>query len=290
MTGVPGSENSSDGQQLDAAAAVLDQRREPAADAAVDPHLRIVGVDRVHVVALFVGDHLDGQLVVVAQEQRPLRGGRELGRLVEDLGDGVPILLAQRHEHARHQREVERHVAFVAVAEVRADVGRPLVRFREQHAVRVRGVELAPHPLQHVVRLRQVLVAGALAHAQVGDRVEPQRVDAAIEPEPQHVDHRLDDRRVVVIEIGLMREEAVPVVLAGDRIPGPVRLLGVGEDDPRLGKLLVGVAPDVEVALGRSGRRVARALEPRMLVRGVVDDQLDQDLEAARVRGVDEGG
>ena len=138
--------------------------------------------------------------------------------------------------------------------------------------------------------LGQVLVAGALAHAQIGDRVEPQRVDAAIEPEPQHVDHRVDHRRIVVVEIGLVREEAVPVVLAGDRIPRPVRLLGVGEDDARLGELLVAVAPDVEVALGRSRRRVPRALEPGMLVGGVVDDQLDQDLDAAGVRGVDEGG
>jgi len=92
-----------------------------------------------------------------------------------------------------------------------------------------------------------------------------------------------------MVEIGLMREEAVPVVLAGDRIPGPVRFLGVGEDDPGLGKLPVGVAPDVEVALGRFGRGVTGALEPRVLVRGVVDDQLNQDLEAARVRRLDEG-
>ena len=166
-----------------------------------------------------------------------------------------------------------------------ADVGRPLVRFGQQHAVLVGGVELAAHPLQHRVRLGQVLVVGAFAHAQVRHRVEPQRVDAEIEPELHHVDHRVDDRRVVVIEVGLVREEAVPVVLAGDRVVGPVRLLGVGEDDPRLGELLVGVAPDVELALGRSRRRVPRALEPRMLIRGVVDDQLDQHLDVrARAR------
>ena len=169
-----------------------------------------------------------------------------------------------------------------------AHVGRPLVRLGEQHPVLVRGVELAPHPLQHGVRLRQVLVVRALAHAQVRHRVEPQRVDAEVEPELHHVDHRVDDRRVVVIEIGLVREEAVPVVLPGDRIVGPVRFLGVGEDDPRLRKLLVGVAPDVELALGRSRRRVPRALEPRMLVRRVVDDQLDQHLDVPLVRGVDE--
>ena len=81
MTGVPGSENSSELQQLDAAAAVLDQRREPAADADVDPHPRVGGVGLVHVVALFVGDHLERQLVVVAQEEAPLAVLGDVGRL-----------------------------------------------------------------------------------------------------------------------------------------------------------------------------------------------------------------
>ena len=87
MIGVPGKREQQRVQQLDAAPAVLDQRREPAADADVEPHLRIGGVGRVHVVALFVGHHLERQLVVVAQEQRPLAGLGDVGRLVQDLGD-----------------------------------------------------------------------------------------------------------------------------------------------------------------------------------------------------------
>ena len=35
------------------------------------------------------------------------------------------------------EREVERHVAFVAVAEVREDVGRPLVGLGQEHLVGV---------------------------------------------------------------------------------------------------------------------------------------------------------
>ena len=200
----------------------------------------------------------------------------------------MAVFLAERHEHPRHQREVERHVALVAVAEVRPHVGRPLVRLGEQHAVAVGGVELAPDALEHRVRLGQVLVVRPFAHAQVRHGVEPEGVDADVEPELHHVDHRLDHRRVVVVQVGLVREEAVPVVLLRDRVVGPVRLLGVGEDDPRLGKLLVGVAPDVELPLGRSGRRVPRTLEPRVLIRRVVDDQLDQHLDAPLVRGAHE--
>ena len=225
---------------------------------------------------------------MVAQEQRPLAALGDVRRLQEDLGDGVAVFLPQRHEHPRHQREVEGHVAFVAVAEVGAHVGRPLVRLGQQHPVLVARVELAPHLLQHQMRLGQVLVVGPLTHAQVRDRIQPHRVDAEVEPELHHVDDRVDDRGVVVIQIRLVREEPVPVVLPGDRVVGPVRLLGVGEDDPRLGKLLVVVVPDVERALGRFFRRAARALEPRVLIRGVVDDQLDEDLEVPIVRGADE--
>ena len=83
-------------------------------------------------------------------------------------------------------------------------------------------------------------------------------------------------------------EEAVPVVLAGDRIPRPVRSLRVAEDDADAGILLIRVAPDVEITLGRSARRAARRLEPRMLRRRVVDDELGDDLQPARVRGVEE--
>ena len=244
----------------------------------------IGGVGVVHVVALFVGHHLERQLVVVAEEERPLARRRELGRLPQDVDDRVTVLLPHGHEDARHQREVEPHVALVAVAEVRAHVGGPLVRFGEQHAVGIPRVELAPHPLQDGMRLGQVLVRGALAHTEVRHRVEPQGVDPEIEPEHHHVDDRGDDLRIVVIQIGLVREEPVPVVLPGDRVVRPVRLLGVGEDDARFRKLLIRVAPDVELPFARAPRRPASRLEPRVLVGRVVDDQLDQHPDAARVR------
>ena len=44
-----------------------------------------------------------------------------------------------------------------------------------------------------------------------------------------------------------MAEEPVPVVGLGHRIPGPVRELGVDEDDADAAIAIVGVAPDVPV-------------------------------------------
>ena len=98
--------------------------------------VRIVRVNAPHVIALFVRHHFERQLVVVAQKHGPLAVLRNRRRLIEDIDDRKPILHLQRHEHARHEREMEIHVRLVAVAEIGHRVFRPLVRFRQQHAVR----------------------------------------------------------------------------------------------------------------------------------------------------------
>ena len=80
--------------QLDAPAAVVHQRRQPAADAQVDPHARVRRVLAVHVVALLVGHHLQRQLVVVAQEDGPLAVVGDVRRLLHDFDDGRAVLAA----------------------------------------------------------------------------------------------------------------------------------------------------------------------------------------------------
>ena len=130
-------------QQLDAAAIVVHQRSQAAADAEIDAHARIGAVGEIHVVALVVGDHLERQLIVIAQEQAPLAGVGNRRRLRHDVGDRQPVFLAQRHVDARHQREMECHVAFVAVAEIGAHIGGPLIGFGQNHAVGIIRVDLA---------------------------------------------------------------------------------------------------------------------------------------------------
>ena len=95
------------------------------------------------------------------------------------------------------------------------------------------------------------------------------------------------DGRVVVVEVRLVGEEPVPEVLLADRVPRPVRRLGVDEDDPGVLVLLVGVGPDVEVAVGPVGVLPA-GLEPRVLVTRVVHDEVDDHADAALVRRVEE--
>ena len=60
----------------------------------VDPRLRIAGVHPVHVVPVLVGDHLQGELVVVPEEDGPLRRLRDRRRLLEDVDDREAVLHA----------------------------------------------------------------------------------------------------------------------------------------------------------------------------------------------------
>ena len=135
--------------------------------------------------------------------------------------------------------------------------------------------------------LGEVLAVRAVAFEQVRDGVEAKAVDPQVEPEAEDVEHRLLDLGVVVVQVGLMREEAVPVVLAGDRIPGPVGHLGVEEDDPHIRIAVVGVRPDIPVAFRRRPVR-AGLLEPGVVARGVVHDEVGDHADAALVRRLDE--
>ena len=207
--------------------------------------------------------------------------GRNVRGLPHDVGDREAVLLRDRHVDARHQREMIGHVALVAVAEIGGDVFRPLIGFGQQQLAGRMGVELGADALDHRVGLGQVLVAGALALAQIRDGIEPEAVDAEIEPVAHHLDDGGEHVGVVEIEIRLVREEPVPVIGLRHRVPGPVRFLGVVEDDAGAGVTLVGVAPHIPVARVRARPAGARALEPGMLVGGVVDHQLDDDAQLA---------
>ena len=270
--------------QLDLATAVAEQGRETAPDAEVDACALVLRVDAPHVVALFVGHHLERQLVVVAQEDRPLRALGDVRRLVEDVDDREAVLHARGHVQAWHEREVEGHVTLVAVTEVVDHFVRPHVRLGKQHLVAtVARVDVRAQVLERLVRLRQVLAVGAVLLEQVRDGVEAQAVDAHVEPEVDDVVQLLHDRRVLPVQVGLVRVEAVPVVLPGDRVPGPVRRLEILEDDAHVRVAIGRVAPHVEVAIGMTDRRAARALEPLVLVGRVVEDELGDDAQASRL-------
>ena len=94
MTGLPGSDSIERVEQLGQAAVAVEQRGQAAADAHVALHPGVLGVLGEQVVALLLAHLLEGQLVVVAQEDRPLAPVGDLGGLAQDLGDRVALLLA----------------------------------------------------------------------------------------------------------------------------------------------------------------------------------------------------
>ena len=116
-----------------------------------------------------------------------------------------------------------------------------------------RGVDVGAQRAQELVGLGQVLAAGALALVEVGHGVQPQPVHPHPEPVVDLGEQRPAHLGVVEVEVGLVGVEAVPVVLPGDRVPGPVRGLEVLEDDARVAVALGGVAPHVEVAPAAAG-------------------------------------
>ncbi len=176
---------------------------------------------------------------------------------------------------------MKRHVTFVAVAEIRDGIFRPLIGFGQQHAVAIFLVDVLAQLAQRLVRLRQVLAVGALALVKIGHGVQPQPIDAHVEPEVHGGEHGFFDFGVVPVEIGLVGIEAVPVVGLGHWVPRPVGVFEVLKDDAGVCVLLWGVAPDIEVAPARSRRRTARALKPDVLIGRVIEHELGDHLQAA---------
>jgi len=75
---------------------------------------------------------------------------------------------------------MECHVALVAVAEIRADVGRPLVGLSQQHATGVIRINRRAKPLDYDMRFGEILAIGAVALHQVRNCVESQRIDTIL--------------------------------------------------------------------------------------------------------------
>ena len=121
------------------------------------------------------------------------------------------------------------------------------------HPARVLDIHHLAQFLEELVGRRLALAVALLGLVQIRDGVEPEPVDAHVHPEPHDLEDRVVHSGVVVVEVGLVREEAVEEELPPDRVERPVGVLVVGEDDADVRVLLVGVAPDVEVAVRTFG-------------------------------------
>src|ERR1700737_4719071 len=87
---------------------------------------------------------------------------------------------------------------------------------------------------------------------------------------------------VAPIQVRLLRQKAVQIVLTGERIAAPGRAAELRHPVVRWPAVGLGVTPDVPIALGVAARRTAFK-EPPVLIRGVIGDEIENDLETARV-------
>ncbi len=127
---------------------------------------------------------------------------------------------------------------------------------------------------------RVIGIAAVLADEMHDVRAEP--THAASHPEAQDIELRVTQRWGVPVDVRLLRKEVVQVVLAGALVEGPGRLVGE-VSHPVVGRAAVGrrIAPHVPVAVRILSRAPCR-LEPAVLVRRVVGDEVEPDLDAAR--------
>src|SRR4029077_162998 len=129
------------------------------------------------------------------------------------------------------------------------------------------------------VGLRQVLAGRSLALNQVWDGVQPETIDSEFEPELHDIPHLLAHRGVVVIQVRLMAEEAMPIVGLGNWIPGPIRHLGVEEDDSGSAIPGIGITPHIPVTFWIV-LRTSRCKEPGVLIGSVIGYHLDDHSDA----------
>lgn len=195
-----------------------------------------------------------------APEVGPVVGDETLERQIE-LADQQPIA-AVLVEHLPHPCDDRQYVG--------------LVRAVERHQASIGWVTVAITGIDGIVAELRVL-------EQVPENVDAESVDAAAEPEAQHVVHRSANVRVTPVEVRLPREKRVAIVLAGRRIelPGAAR----GKALPVVGWSAVRarVAPDVPIAL-RAVSRGAGFFEPRVGVGCVVRHEIENDTDAATVK------
>ncbi|EAQ76650.1 hypothetical protein WH5701_05245 [Synechococcus sp. WH 5701] len=187
----------------------------------------------------------------------PGHGGKELG------GEG----------------EIEGGVQFVI-----RQVGRRLLHrldgLGDQQQVAPGAVHPGAQALEEGMGFRQAFAAGAFALMQEGHRIQAEAINAALHPEVDHLQHRLGNGGVVVVEVWLVMQESVQVVLAGHGIPLPVGGFEVAEQHLGLRVAAVVVAPHVEVPLAAAGGRPAGSLKPGMQHARVVEHQIEQHPDA----------
>src|SRR5688572_20759718 len=92
-------------------------------------------------------------------------------------------------------------------------------------------VYMRPEFFEVSMCFRQVLTIGVFTFIEIRHRIEPKTIHTQFTPEVNDSEYSGLHMLAVVIQVGLVMEETVPVILLRDGIPGPVRTFEILEDD-----------------------------------------------------------
>ena len=160
------------------------------------------------------------------------------------------------------------------------------------HRLLAAVVEVGAHRQHEALGVFQVRVGHVLAQPERD--VDPEPVDAEIEPEPQRLQPVGDDLGVGPVQVRLRRVERVQVPLPGSavRLDDPLPRRAAEPADPVVRRQLAArsaaVAEVVPRAGGTAGCGCEGLLEPRAIDRRVVRDDVDDDPQPPPVRLLDE--
>ena len=125
-----------------------------------------------------------------------------------------------------------------------------------------------------------------IVHREI-ERVDPEPVDPAVEPEARHREHRVLHCGIVHVELRLAAEEIVQIILPPTRVPGPGRAAEHRLPVRRRRTVGLGIGPHIPVGF-RIVARGAAFDEPVMRVGRVRINLVDQQFEAERMRARDQ--
>lgn len=82
-------------------------------------------------------------------------------------------------------------------------------------------------------------------------------MDAAVEPEPHHLQHFMAHVGIAPVKVRLLLEKGVVIILAGRRVPFPGAARRTRRSSCWAGPVRLGIAPDIPGVLGARARRSA---------------------------------
>ena len=197
--------------------------------------------------------------------------------------------MAELEEHGEDAVLADPQRQFLGRDAVRLADGEDVVPVEDACAELVQEVEDARRVRRHLVDARHAVRRVRLAVCKdgglldVGDGVDAEAADALCEPEVCGGEERLPDLGVLPVEVGLRLGEGVQVVLAALLAVRPRRAAEDAAPVRRGAAVLLRVAPDIPVAL-RVRAALLRLQEPRVLVGGVVVDEIHDDAHVALLR------